>query len=635
MEVNPSDVSRTAVVTLHSTSGVSSSIDIIQEPAGVTGSTETLTFEKEGGTKTVPIIAEAEWNANTSDSWIMVTPSSGVAGNHTLVISVLESNTVGERLGCVYVNIGGFSKLKIPVSQKGLYLEVNPTSLSFSEKEESKQIEVSSNTDWSVTLKPEWMNASTITGKNTQSITMTTQQNTISSTRNGIIIIEKEGLSLSAVVDVRQEGASLSVDQNNLQFSDKASTQDVVINTAMAWTASTSEEWIHLSKNSGTGKSTLSISVDENIKENERNGSVMIMADGIPQLISITQQGKYFTIDTQETMFDSHGGTHQISFSTNDDWTATVSDGLSWLTLSKTSGTSDAIIDVTAKDNASMKSRNGSIYIKPNNSQGVIIYVKQAGKYLTIDREKISFVPSGGTEIVKVETDGNYEVTTTNYWLEIHRVSQTSITVKAEENESGDREGNVSVRMTGLDDGETYEKTIKIEQEGGWIMNGHQYVDLGLPSGTLWATCNLGANSPSDKGNLYAWGDSIPKTEFYFWDYDYNNSYDAAIFEWGTRWKTPTFNQMKELVNSCEWVASYSGDMIVGYYAYGPNGKSIFFPMGCDSDPNTVYSRFWIKQLYEQDKMKAYNLRIDGSGTAVVITACERYKGAAIRPVVW
>ena len=47
--------------------------------------------------------------------------------------------------------------------------------------------------------------------------------------------------------------------------------------------------------------------------------------------------------------------------------------------------------------------------------------------------------------------------------------------------------------------------------------NGHEYVDLGLPSGTLWATCNVGASKPEEYGNHFAWGETSPK-EDYTWD---------------------------------------------------------------------------------------------------------------------
>lgn len=97
--------------------------------------------------------------------------------------------------------------------------------------------------------------------------------------------------------------------------------------------------------------------------------------------------------------------------------------------------------------------------------------------------------------------------------------------------------------------------------------NGHEYVDLGLPSGTLWATCNVGAINPEDFGNYYAWGETTTKDSYtwsnYTWGTEnnitkYNNSDgldklelsdDAANVVWGGDWHIPTYNQLNELFN--------------------------------------------------------------------------------------
>ena len=59
---------------------------------------------------------------------------------------------------------------------------------------------------------------------------------------------------------------------------------------------------------------------------------------------------------------------------------------------------------------------------------------------------------------------------------------------------------------------------------GGGTYNGHEYVDLGLPSGLLWATCNVGANAPEEYGDYFAWGETQPK-DVYDWDtYQYSHN---------------------------------------------------------------------------------------------------------------
>ena len=129
---------------------------------------------------------------------------------------------------------------------------------------------------------------------------------------------------------------------------------------------------------------------------------------------------------------------------------------------------------------------------------------------------------------------------------------------------------------------------------------GHGYVDLGLPSGKKWATCNVGASSPKDYGDYFAWGETSPKTK-YDWDtYPHwndidgdgwcdngeatinsdisgNAQYDAATANWGGSWRMPTKDEMKELVGHCEWEWTQV-DGVNGAKVIGPNGSCIFLP---------------------------------------------------------
>ena len=128
--------------------------------------------------------------------------------------------------------------------------------------------------------------------------------------------------------------------------------------------------------------------------------------------------------------------------------------------------------------------------------------------------------------------------------------------------------------------------------------NGHDYVDLGLTSGTKWATANVGASKPQDYGNYYAWGETTTK-ETYNWEtYKYGSNYkqltkycsnsyygkdgftdskttldlsdDAAYVNWGGKWRMPTQAQRHELINQCYWVwtDNYNNSNVKGYIVY-------------------------------------------------------------------
>ena len=122
---------------------------------------------------------------------------------------------------------------------------------------------------------------------------------------------------------------------------------------------------------------------------------------------------------------------------------------------------------------------------------------------------------------------------------------------------------------------------------------GYNYVDLGLTSGTKWATANVGAKTPQDYGNYYAWGETTTKETYNLSTYlDGNMSsysdcgtdkdarkgvtdiagtqYDAARANWGGKWRMPTKVQQDELINECYWVwtENYNGSNAKGYIVY-------------------------------------------------------------------
>ena len=113
-------------------------------------------------------------------------------------------------------------------------------------------------------------------------------------------------------------------------------------------------------------------------------------------------------------------------------------------------------------------------------------------------------------------------------------------------------------------------------------------IDLGLPSGTLWADRNLGADAPEQAGDYYRWGETAPcnhKNQPYGLD-DLDKDiagtqYDAATVNLGEPYRMPTLKQIKELLDSCTWEwTSING--VKGVKVTGPNGNYIFFPAsGC------------------------------------------------------
>lgn len=183
--------------------------------------------------------------------------------------------------------------------------------------------------------------------------------------------------------------------------------------------------------------------------------------------------------------------------------------------------------------------------------------------------------------------------------------------------------------------------------------NGHDYVDLGLPSGTLWATCNVGANSPEEYGDYFAWGEIEPK-ETYTWDNykwgtesnitKYNSTDgktvldltdDAAHIIMGGDWHMPSATQLVELQDNCTLTWTTQNN-ISGYLISATNGNSIFLPTAGNWFASLYNAGslgyYWSYSIYENNSKCARYMSLNSS--QVGSSFDNRFFGASVRGVI-
>ncbi len=192
------------------------------------------------------------------------------------------------------------------------------------------------------------------------------------------------------------------------------------------------------------------------------------------------------------------------------------------------------------------------------------------------------------------------------------------------------------------------------------VVNGHGYVDLGLS--VKWATCNVGASTPSDYGDYFAWGETKPKSR-YDWDNCFDclnpkkwkkdkswgvykiggktqitptSGHDTARANWGGAWRMPTEAELDELSNRCKWTwTTKNGHK--GYSVTGPNGNSIFLPAAGRRDGAGAYcvgalGYYWSSTLSSPHSYCASYLFFYDSNHYTVYN--DRSRGQSVRPVI-
>ena len=187
----------------------------------------------------------------------------------------------------------------------------------------------------------------------------------------------------------------------------------------------------------------------------------------------------------------------------------------------------------------------------------------------------------------------------------------------------------------------------------------HEYVDLGLPSGTLWATCNVGANRPEEYGYYFAWSRTEPNVlEFkeipgsHYGGYNTDDGKtelmpedDAATVNWGKEWQTPSLEQWQELISGTYTITSIlsEGNWII---KSKKNGKMISLPIAgyaeCESEISFkeagIRGFYWTRTADMKVEYYAYDIIFNpkdilNNSKAIIVYRDSRSAGFPIRPV--
>ena len=198
--------------------------------------------------------------------------------------------------------------------------------------------------------------------------------------------------------------------------------------------------------------------------------------------------------------------------------------------------------------------------------------------------------------------------------------------------------------------------------------NGHEYVDLDLPSGTLWATCNVGASKPEGYGDYYAWGETKTKSVYDWETYKYANGDDyhkltkyccnsengdngftdnlttlqagddPATSNWGSGWHTPSKSQWDELLANTTNTWTTQNGVKGGLFTSKKNGQTLFLPAAGYRGGSELYdasseSYYWSRSNFTHYSGHAWGLRSNSGGCDMFRYGYGRDSGFTVRPV--
>lgn len=495
--------------------------------------------------------------------------------------------------------------------------------------------------------------------------TLKVSGNPTTKNRTATITIKNVSYGLSETISITQSASStqhyLNVSKSTYSVPAVGGNVTIDYNSDVACTLTSSVTWLTISGNK--------VIVSENTNTKSRTGAVTIRNSscGLSETITITQEAgiqHYLNVTKLSYNVPAKGERFKIEFSS--DVSCIISESVDWIAIGD-----EGYVTVLA--NTTNTKRSAAITIR-NTTHDLF-------KSVTIEQEVYRY---SAAETLEPEINGT---TVTLKGMHVCWGTDVHGFIYWEKGDAA----NTTQIVNAKDDGEYFSTTIDLKPECNYIVQAmcnlsetpwfgnkiefttstsssevdgtHEYVDLGLPSGTLWATCNVGANSPEEAGGYYAWGEKEEKS-YYSWDnyilsdehglsfYKYCTDKnrgtvdnkttlelddDVAYVKLGKNWRMPNGEEIDELLKSCSWEWE-SRNGVYGQKITGPNGNSIFMPATGfhSSGPISVGSCgcYWSSSLNKEDNKCAISLFFDSGNDFNSQFAMDwRRYGFSVRPI--
>lgn len=368
---------------------------------------------------------------------------------------------------CLLVIFAGCSKDNDEPKQ----LVVTPDKILLNDNDEG-EINIKSNTTWSIDTGESWLTVSHKSGKNDQKVTIhANSKNETQQSREAKVKIFDNEKSIIRTVIVSQKPAPvperyLVVNPTELLFTSKSEQKSIEISSNVTWTVKSNATWCTISKASGKDNEKIEVSVTSNNSTTSRSTTIIINGGESPVTINVKQSGQNEELTVDKTNIDNvpaSGGNYSVNLTANLSWTA--SSNQSWCSVSSKSGDNSALLGIKVEPNKNTNARNAEITIK-GGSITRTIKVNQLAEdyYLDVDKSIIEFIKSESNNAFTINSNVSWNISGTTSWCSVspnNGSNSKTVGVMVTENTS------INDRTTELKiSGGQIEKKVKITQYG-------------------------------------------------------------------------------------------------------------------------------------------------------------------------
>lgn len=374
----------------------------IKQYAGSVSGNTSLSFKSGSSSQTLSFESDVDWTAVSGDTWIKISPTSGVYGsNNTIVVTVDRNESAISRSGYIRICPKGQDPtstnylLRCQVIQSGVSGSSSQSSFEdIAAVGETVTLEFSSETDWVATSDKSFVEILPAAGKAGKTdVKFNILPNTNKTSRSATVSFKSanKGIRLCNIY-VHQLGARLYSDPESLTLDSKGNQVELSVYTDVDVTYIEAPDFIHLDRSSlPVGQSTLLVTADRNTDLTSRDGIIKFYwSRNYPPYLKVPVTQEAASLNDESTIHLSwKSQSHTLNITSPEPWSAALSDP-SWMSLSAYSGTGDASIDLTVTENTAETSRSGAILISAGATTQTIEVIQQ-GQYITIESSIAEF----------------------------------------------------------------------------------------------------------------------------------------------------------------------------------------------------------------------------------------------------
>ncbi len=474
-EANETDHTRTATISLKNNADkVVQTISVTQEPTTISVSPSLpVEYKPSGESIKLKVSSNYYWTV-TAPSWIKLSPSGGY-GDVELTTTCEENTTSTSRSGYIdFKNRANGTMVHLLATQDSYGLKVTPASISCGEAGTSVTLSIDATSAWSAKSSATWVTLGKTTGTGKASFVVKVQKNTSDRDRSAEITITS-GQARKVIPVTQTYSVQLSAMPESFRCPAEGGSFELQVASNTSWSLqrSSAASWVTFDnaagKVSGSGSRVIDITVNPNTTTSARSVDLYLYnaAGEIVQTIPLTQEGEVQVSEYEKTLpaFASKGGDLKVDCYENKSWTAKVTDGTGWITVSPASGAGSVTPVITVSDNPSGDTRRGLVEITYGGNHCYKLHVTQSGKSVRVSPTTYSFFAKGGkSESFVITADVNALVKSEVDWLTVTKSGNTfTLTAKANTSDSM-REGTVTITLQNVTNSPT--KIVTVKQAG-------------------------------------------------------------------------------------------------------------------------------------------------------------------------